>query len=121
MGLTFWIQSLAIIIFGTIGSLLFKHGINQIGEINPWALSSWIKLVFTPVIFFGLACLFLSRILYSLPLTKMGIGKFSALIIPLNIIAIVVSSAIVFREQFRIREVLGIVLGLIAIILIGSE
>lgn len=117
----FWVQSISIVVFGTLGALMFKHGVNQVGEINPWDISCWVRLVFKPATFFGLLCLFLSRLLFSLPLSKTGIGKFSALIIPLNIMAIAVSSAIVFREQFGIREVAGIALGLIAITLIGYE
>ncbi len=117
----FWVQSITIVVFGTLGSLMFKHGVNQVGEVNPWEIGSWVRLVFKPATFFGLLCLFLSRLLFSLPLGKTGIGKFSALIIPLNIMAIAVSSAIVFREQFGYREIAGIVLGLIAITLIGSE
>lgn len=121
MDAAFWIQSITIVLFGTIGALLFKLGVNQVGAINPWDMGCWVRLVFEPATFFGLLCLFLSRLLFSLPLSKTGIGKFSALIIPLNIIAIAVSSAIVFREQFGYREIAGIALGLIAITLIGSE
>ncbi|MEM2876282.1 MAG: hypothetical protein QXL67_04970 [Candidatus Bathyarchaeia archaeon] len=120
MDLTFWLQSLAIIVFGTLGSLLFKLGVNEFGEINPLSITCWLRLVFTPAIFFGLVCLWLSRLLFSLPLSKIGVGKFSAFIIPLNVIAIVIASIIVFGEQFKTREIIGIVLGLIGIILIGS-
>ena len=121
MDKAFWVQSITIVVFGTLGALMFKHGVNQVGEINPWDIGSWVRLVFEPATFFGLLCLFLSRLLFSLPLSKTGIGKFSALIIPLNIMAIVISSAIVFREQFGYREITGIALGLIAITLLGSE
>lgn len=121
MDAAFWVQSITIVLFGTIGALLFKLGVDQVGEINPWDISCWVRLVFKPATFFGLLCLLLSRLLFSLPLSRTGIGKFSALIIPLNIIAIAVSSAILFREQFRYREIVGITLGLIAVTLIGSE
>ena len=121
MDVAFWVQSTTIVVFGTVGALLFKHGVNQFGEINAWDLGCWIRLVLKPATFFGLLCLFISRLLFSLPLSRMGVGKFSALIIPLNIIAIAVSSAIVFREQFRFREIAGIALGLMAIMLIGSK
>lgn len=121
MNVVFWVQSITIIVFGTLGALLFKLGVNQVGEINPWAISCWIKLIFKPATFFGLFCLLLSRILFSLPLSRMGIGKFSAIIIPLNIIVIAISSAFVFKEQFRYREIVGMALGLIAIMLIGSK
>lgn len=117
----FWLQSTVIIIFGTLGALLFQLGVNQIGAIDPWSLKCWIRLVFTPAIFFGLASLMFSRLLFSLPLTKMGIGKFSALIIPLQIIVIAISSALVFKEPFETKQILGIVLGLVAIILIGTK
>ena len=119
--LTFWIQSFFIVLFGTIGAILFKFGVNQFGKIEVWDVYCWIRLVFTPAIFFGLVCLFFSRLLFSLPLKRMGVGRFSAIIIPLNIIAIAISSAIVFKEQFKIKEIIGIILGLIGIMLIGSE
>jgi len=119
--LTFWIQSFFIVLFGTIGAILFKFGVNQFGKIEVWDIYCWIRLVFTPAIFLGLVCLFLSRLLFSLPLKRMGVGRFSAIIIPLNIIAIAIASAIVFKEEFNVKDIIGIVLGLIAIILIGSE
>jgi len=121
MDWVFWLQSIVIIIFGTIGALLFQLGVNQIGSVDPWSIKYWIKLVFTPAIFFGLASLMFSRLLFSLPMSKMGIGKFSALIIPLNIIAIAISSAIIFKEPFETKQIIGIALGLIAIILIGTK
>lgn len=121
MDWVFWLQSLVILILGTLGALLFQYGVNQVGAINPWDVTSWVRLVFTPGIFFGLFSLMLSRILWSLPLTKMGIGKYSALIIPLNIIAITVSSAIIFKESINIKQVIGILLGFIAVFLISSE
>ncbi len=121
MDWVFWLQSIVIIIFGTIGALLFQLGVNQIGSVDPWSIKYWIKLVFTPAIFFGLASLMFSRLLFSLPMSKMGIGKFSALIIPLNIIAIAISSAIIFKEPFETKQIIGIALGLIAIILIGAK
>lgn len=121
MDWVFWSQSTVIVIFGTLGALLFQLGVKQMGGIDPLSLKSWVGLVSTPAIFFGLASLMFSRLLFSLPLARMGIGKFSALIIPLNIIAIAISSAIIFKEPFETKQILGIALGLVAIILIGAE
>ena len=121
MDWVFWSQSTMIVIFGTLGALLFQLGVKQIGNIDPLSLKYWIRLVSTPAIFFGLASLMFSRLLFSLPLMKMGIGKFSALIIPLNIMTITLSSAIIFNEPFKTKQIVGIALGLMAITLIVAE
>ena len=120
MDWVFWIQSVVIIFFGTIGALLFQLGVKQIGSIDPLNSGSWITLISNPAIFLGLASLLFSRLLFSLPLTKMGIGRFSALIIPLQIIVIAISSAIIFNEPYNAKQIIGITLGLVAIILIGA-
>ena len=120
MDWVFWIQSVVIIFFGTVGALLFQLGVNQIGGMDPLDSSSWITLISNPSIFLGLASLLFSRLLFSLPLTKMGIGRFSALIIPMQIIVIAISSVIIFNEPYNTRQIIGIALGLAAIILIGA-
>ncbi len=150
----FWISVGIIVLLGTIGGILFKHGTNNLGqitfsrllelEINLPSLIS-ISLVvmgfllffvggytlrnhsfaatylFSPIIFTALVLLALSRFLVGIPLSMMGLGRFTAIITAVGVAATAFASAIVFKEQFSLRVIVGMALAVGAISLLGQE
>mgnify|MGYP001115722189 CR=1 FL=1 len=77
--------------------------------------------LFSPVIFLSLLILFVSRFLIGIPLSMTGLGRLSVVVTVLSMVATVIASYLVFKETFSIKVFLGIVLGVIAIFLIGEE
>ena len=119
MDVRFWIQTAIIIILGTTGALLFKLGVNQAGGLQGKPISFWIKFLCTPTVFIGLALLFSSRLLWSLPLSEIGIGKYVMIVTPLNLLLIAILSCIFFKETLTVKEYVGILFALIGVFLLA--
>lgn len=109
---------LGAIFCGTVGLILFKIGINKHGDINLNILSLF-KLVSNPYILGSLGLMFFGRMLHSIPLSKYDIGKFSLILTPLSLIVTIVSGVILFGESYTIIQLIGMVLGLIAVWMMG--
>lgn len=119
MDVRFWIQTVIIILLGTTGALLFKLGVDQAGGLQGKPVSFWIEFLFTPVVFIGLAFLFFSRLLWSLPLSEIGIGRYVMIVTPLNLLLIAILSYIFFNETLTLKDYVGILLALIGVFLLA--
>jgi drug/metabolite transporter (DMT)-like permease len=153
MTMTFWLWIIAIIVVGTLGSVAFKYGTNQIGEITLQKLMQFqltketsiyglmlvagvalffiggyrlggqvfaARYLFTPIILGALVLLFISRFLIGIPLSTTGLGRLMSIMTSLTIVSTAAASAIVFKETYTPQVLLGIGLGIIAVILIGQ-
>ncbi len=109
-------QILLITILGTVGSLLFKYGIDRGAEFQL-TIPSIIKFALTPTIFIGLAFMFFSRLYWALPLKTTGLGEVTAILTPVLVATVVIASAIVFKESFTPVQILGILLALVSLVL----
>ena len=78
------------------------------------------EFLFYPAVFVALVMLFASRILIGIPLSVTGLGRLNALLTVLSIVSTAVASALVFKETFSTRVVIGFLLGGISILLIGE-
>jgi multidrug transporter EmrE-like cation transporter len=149
----FWISVGLVVLFGTIGGVLYKIGTNQIQGITldrlvqvelsretlPYLFLLFLSVglfffsgyslrdkifaanyLFAPVIFLALIMLSLSRFVIGVPLSQRGLGQLTALLTALGVVATAVASWIVFRENFSLRAILGVALGVVAVILIGE-
>ena len=119
MDLRSWMQIVLSITLGATGALLFKLGIDQAGGLEGKPLFFWIKFLFTPNVFIGLALLFSSRLLWSLPLSKIGLGKYVMIVTPLNLLVIAILSHIIFKEILMVKDYIGILLALISVFLLA--
>jgi drug/metabolite transporter (DMT)-like permease len=109
-------QIVLIATLGTVGSLLFKYGIDKGAEFQ-FTIPSIMKFVLTPTIFFGLAFMFLGRMVWALPLKTSGLGEVTVILTPVLVASAVIASAIVFKESFTPIQILGIILALISLML----
>lgn len=78
------------------------------------------KYLFSPIIFSSLILLFLSRLLIGIPLSTTGLGKLTAVITTLGVAATAAASSLVFGEAYSPRVIVGIALGMVAVLLIGE-
>jgi len=78
------------------------------------------KFLFSPLIFFALVALFFSRLLIGVPLSVTGLGRLTMIVTTLGAVATVIASAILFKESYPPRVAIGVVLGIVAIALIGE-
>lgn len=150
----FWLSVGLIIVIGTIGSVLYKYGTNQIQGITLERLSQveissatipYLALLlggatlfffagyslrdkifaanylFYPFIFLALILFLLGRFLTGIPLSQRGLGQVTALLTVLGIATTAFASWVIFKENFTPRTIGGVVLGLVAVYLIGEQ
>jgi len=119
MNLMFWSQSMGVVILGAVGTVLFKVGVNQYPEINLTDPLSILKFILSPYIFLSLAILLLGRVLTSLPLQSVDVGKYMLILTPLTLIATLALSNLVLGESVNAKQMVGIVISLIGVYLLG--
>jgi uncharacterized membrane protein len=152
-GSMFWLSIGIVVLFGTLGGVLYKHGTNTLGTITferllQMELSSRVLLyltvmavgvllfvyggyslrnecfamgyLFSPIIFLALVTLFISRFLAGIPLSVTGLGRLTATVTVLTVITTAAASSIVFKEAYTPRVIVGIILGALAVLLIGE-
>lgn len=78
------------------------------------------EYLFYPPIFLALVMLFVSRFLIGIPLSVTGLGRLNALLTVVSIVTTAVASAVIFKETFSVRVIIGFVLGMASVLLIGE-
>jgi len=79
-----------------------------------------VEFLFYPAVFIALVMLFVSRFLIGIPLSVTGLGRLNALLTVLSIVLTAAASAVVFKESFNTRVIIGFLLGAVSILLIGE-
>ncbi len=77
--------------------------------------------LFSPMIFLALVMLFFSRFFIGIPLSTTGLGRLTAVVTTLSVVSTALASAIVFGEAFPPKVIVGIALGVVAVLLIGES
>jgi len=77
--------------------------------------------LFSPIIFSALVLLATSRFLVGIPLSMIGLGRFTAIATALGVATTAIASALIFREQFSIRALIGLGLAIGAVALLVEE
>lgn len=77
--------------------------------------------LFSPIIFSALVLLAASRFLVGVPLSMVGLGRFTAIATAVGVATTAIASALVFKEQFSIRALIGLGLAIGAVALLGQE
>ena len=103
---------LAILTVGVVATLLGGYLLRE--------FSFAAKFLFYPAIFLALIMLFFSRFLIGIPLSVTGLGRLNALLTVFSIISTAAASALIFKETFGIRVIVGFLLGVASILLIGE-
>ena len=120
MKLELALQLAAIIVVGTVGNLLYKHGVDAADGLNPFTLPHVARFLFSPGVFAALSLMFLGRLLWALPLRTAGVGYLAIVIAPASIAVLVVASHLLLKETFTTPQVAGIVLALGSLMLMGD-
>jgi len=79
-----------------------------------------LEFLFYPAVFIALVMLFVSRFLIGIPLSVTGLGRLNALLTVLSIVLTAAASAVVFKESFNTRVIIGFLLGAVSILLMGE-
>ena len=79
-----------------------------------------VEFLLYPAVFVALVMLFVSRFLIGIPLSVTGLGRLNALLTVLSIVLTSAGSALVFKEAFSLRVIVGFLLGAASILLIGE-
>lgn len=78
------------------------------------------RYLFTPLIFGALTLFFISRLLIGVPLSTTGLGRFTSILTSLTIVSTAAASALIFKEAYTMKVIVGMALGIAAVILIGQ-
>ena len=78
------------------------------------------KYLFSPIIFVALIMLALSRFLIGVPLSVTGLGRLTGLLTALGVVTTAAASILIFKETFSLREIAGLGLAVVAVILLGE-
>lgn len=79
-----------------------------------------VEFLLYPAVLLALIMLFVSRFLIGIPLSVTGLGRLNALLTVTSIISTAIASALIFKETFSIRVIIGFLLGVASIMLIGE-
>lgn len=118
-----FVEVLIITFIGTLGSILFKIGTSGFGELSFSSFFSqeFLKNAFLTkygwIIFFSLLINLVSRILTMSPLSKGKSGIVWSLSIPLSLILMVLSGHFIFGEEYTIKEIVGIVVTTVGLVM----
>jgi len=115
----FWIQTVGIVLAGSVGSILFKFGVDRYHGINLIDPFELVRFVFSPYIFLSLALFMLGRVLMSLPLQSVDVGKYMFILTPLTLVATLGLSSLVLKESVNMKQMAGIALSLMGVYLLG--
>lgn len=153
----FWIAVGLVVLFSTIGGVLYKTGTEQLKqsgasvtldkliqveftrETVPYLFLLFLSVglfffsgyslrdkvfaanyLFAPVIFLALIMLSLSRFVTGVPLSQGGLGQITAQLTALGVVATAFASWVIFKENFSLRAIIGVALGVVAVYLIGK-
>jgi drug/metabolite transporter (DMT)-like permease len=91
--------------------------------VSGYSLSSYsfaAKYLFYPIVFVALIMMAISRFLIGVPLSVTGLGRLTGLLTALGVITTAAASVLVFKETFSTRELAGLALAVVAVILLGE-
>lgn len=106
------------ILFASFGQILWKIGMNGIGFLDDFSISSIMLLVYNPYVLSGLVCYGIGTLFWLIALSRADLS-FVYPFIALTFVIIFSASALIFHEQISIQRVFGamiIITGIIVLV-----
>jgi hypothetical protein len=119
-----WALIIVVSLIGSVGNILWKVASNSIGQVSWQKLLDirWdIQTIFSPLIFAALFLMFLGRFASVIPTGYMGITQ---LVLSITILTLVFTSIldnVFLKTHYPIEVWIGVILGLVAVYLIGRS
>ena len=112
-------------LFAVIGNIIFKIGVNGFGKLtlNDFFTKEFYEKAFLTkygwLIFASFWVGLIGKVLTMVPISQEKFGVVLSLIAPIGLIMSVAAGYFVFHETYTIKELLGIVLAIVAVFLLG--
>lgn len=114
-----WGMVLCFALFNSIGALIIKYYVNQMGAIKVDGLTSYFfRLFTTPTVMFGIVCIFLSAFAWIIALSRMELSIAYPAGVGLNFILVLAGSFLFFGENINTYKICGVLLILISLYLL---
>ena len=104
------------VLFAVGGSTLIKYG--GIAKISTLFIIPFVNTMVTWVSLLGIVCYGVSFIVYIILLSKFDLSVLSPVTIGFVYVLLMVTSVLVFHEQFTIMKIIGCVLVLVGVMLV---
>ena len=118
-----WGMVLAYIVFNSVGALIIKYKINEMGTIQlssfRFVIKYFYELVKSPLIICGIFSIFISAFVWMVALSRLQISIAYPVAVGLNFIVVVTVALIFFKEHLSVEKIIGIVLIFISVFLIS--
>jgi len=119
-----WVLIMLVSLVGSCGNILWKVASNSIGQISWQKLLDirWdVQTFFTPLVFTALFLMLVGRFASIVPTGYMGITQLVMSITILTLIFTAVLDAILLKTRYPLSVWMGVVIGLVAIYIIGCS
>ena len=118
-----WGMVLAYIVFNSVGALIIKYKINEMGTIQfssfRFVIKYFYELIKSPLIICGIFSIFISAFVWMVALSRLQISIAYPVAVGLNFIVVVTVALIFFKEHLSAEKIIGIVLIFISVFLIS--
>lgn len=118
-----WGMVLAYIVFNSVGALIIKYKINEMGTIQlssfRFVIKYFFELIKSPLIICGIFSIFISAFVWMVALSRLQISIAYPVAVGLNFIVVVTVALIFFKEHLSVEKIIGIVLIFISVFLIS--
>ncbi len=118
-----WGMVFCYVILNSLGAILIKHRINQLGIVNFDSFGTVVRYFFNLMtsceVIFGFIAIFVGAITWMIALSRLELSIAYPLAIGSNFLIIVATSVILFAEPMTAYKIYGIVLILIGIYFIS--
>ena len=118
-----WGMVLAYIVFNSVGALIIKYKINEMGTIQlssfRFVIKYFYELIKSPLIICGIFSIFISAFVWMVALSRLQISIAYPVAVGLNFIVVVTVALIFFKEHLSVEKIIGIVLIFISVFLIS--
>lgn len=112
------IMLLFAIVAAVAGQLLMKTGLNQIGAIDEVGVGIFLRMVFNPLVFSGIAAYGIGFIAYLFALSKLD-QSFAYPMFALGYVLVAVFNWVVMHEPFSITRLAGVVVIILGVWLVS--
>lgn len=110
---------LASVVFGAIGQLTLKAGMNSVGKVQL-SVDTLLKMATNPVLIVGIAVFGISTLLWLFALSKADLS-FAYPFLSLIYIAVLVGGALLFNEAITPARVLGFVIIVTGVLIVARS
>ena len=102
----------------TLGQILMKVGMNQVGAIDTVGLSVFFKMILNPFVFVGIGSYGIGFIFYLFALSKLD-QSFAYPMFALGYVIVPVFNWVVMHEPFSITRLIGVAVVMLGVLLVS--